>query len=70
MHPVWQAQADFYRADTASLDELKAGLGRLYEKHLLPSAYEVWVGPRPEGHLALRYAYHANRLAAMLQARA
>jgi hypothetical protein len=52
----------------ASLDELKAGLGRLYEKHLLPSAYEVWIGPRPEGHLALRYAYHANRLAAMLQA--
>lgn len=52
----------------ASLDELKAGLGRLYEKHLLPSAYEVWVGPRPEGHLALRYAYHTNRLAAMLQA--
>ena len=44
----------------ATLDELKSGLGKLNEKHL-PSAYEVWVGARPNG-LALRYTYHANRL--------
>lgn len=52
----------------ATLDELKSGLGKLNEKHLLPSAYEVWVGARPNGHLALRYTYHANRLSALLQA--
>ena len=50
----------------ATLDEMRAGLGRLNEKHLLPSAYEVWVGPRTQGNLALRYTYHANRLKAQL----
>ena len=54
----------------ATLDEVARGAGGLaHEKHLLPSAYEVWVGPRPDGHLRLRYTYDQRRLASLLSAR-
>jgi len=50
----------------ATLLELQNKAGALSDKRLLPSAYEVWVGARTEGHLRLRYAYDTNRLATML----
>lgn len=53
----------------ASLRELEGGAGRLQDKRLLPSAYEVWVGPRAEGDLRLRYTYDAAKLSSKLPAR-
>ena len=53
----------------ATLLELQQKAGALSDKRLLPSAYEVWVGARTEGHLRLRYAYDTNRLANMLPTR-
>lgn len=51
----------------ASLQEVRQGDGRLTGRNLLPSAYEIWVGPRPEGHLRLRFTYDIERLVALLE---
>ena len=50
----------------ASLAEVREGAGALSDKRLLPSAYEVWVGPRANGHLRLRYAYDTAKLCELL----
>lgn len=50
----------------ATLSEVTHGAGALSDKRLLPSAYEVWIGPRADGHLRLRYTFDAPRLRAML----
>lgn len=46
----------------ASLSELRDGLGVLTDKKLLPSAYDIWEGPRSSGLLRLRYSYSTDRL--------
>ncbi len=51
----------------ASLQELHRGAGALNDKKLLPSAYEIWIGPRSDGILRLRYAYNATLLASKLE---
>ena len=50
----------------ASLPELQSGAGDLSDKRLLPSAYEVWDGPRPNGYLRVRYAYDVPKLQELL----
>jgi len=52
----------------ASLAELERSAGKLSDKRLLPSAYEVWVGARSEGCLRLRYTYDAPKLRELLPA--
>ena len=46
--------------------ELQSGAGDLSDKRLLPSAYEVWDGPRPNGYLRVRYAYDVPKLQELL----
>ena len=46
----------------ASLPELQSGAGDLSDKRLLPSAYEVWDGPRPNGYLRVRYLDESIRI--------
>ena len=45
--------------------ELRHGAGALAGKSILPSAYDLWVGPRSAGRLRLRYGYDAARLKAL-----
>jgi hypothetical protein len=49
-----------------TLHELRLGEGALNDKRLLPSAYEVWVGERPNGLLRMRYTYDVARLRSLL----
>ena len=51
----------------ATPNELRQGAGALSDRRLLPSAYEVWVGPRSEGYLRLRYSYDVARLGKLLE---
>lgn len=45
-----------------TLSELAIGLGALNDKSLLPSAYDMWQGPRSSGMLRVRYTYNVDRL--------
>ena len=49
-----------------TMHELRLGEGALNDKRLLPSAYEVWVGERPNGLLRMRYTYDVARLRSLL----
>ena len=51
----------------ATLQEVQRGAGNLDDRKLLASAYEVWIGNRPEGYLRLRYMYDVERLVTLLE---
>ena len=52
----------------ASADELRQKAGQLRGEGMLPSAYDVWLGPRSDGRLRMRCSYDGPRLSELLDA--